>query len=202
MYLQLSSCSVRETVLRGAEVKLDPRREVQRLADLKAINSLLSSIILLQLMTFLLLSCHCVFIAVLLTVLNHSRFPAGYGKTISHVVIGLKTAKGTKQLKLDPAIYESLQKEKVEVGDVIYIESNTGAVKVGTASSASLKALHLKTTNSRSGLTLPRSAGCGINRIARPSLHGRCVRTLRFIVSSPIAVGSWAKLRENLCRDS
>merc|ERR1719334_1905344 len=46
----------------------------------------------------------------------------GYGKTVSHVVIGMKTAKGTKQLKLDPSIYESLQKEKVEVGDVIYIE--------------------------------------------------------------------------------
>lgn len=53
----------------------------------------------------------------------------GYGKTVSHVVIGLKTAKGTKQLKLDPSIYESLQKEKVEVGDVIYIEANSGAVK-------------------------------------------------------------------------
>lgn len=33
-------------------------------------------------------------------------------------------------LQLDPSIYESLQKEKVEVGDVIYIESNSGAVKV------------------------------------------------------------------------
>uniref|UniRef100_A0A3P8R5K2 RuvB-like helicase n=1 Tax=Astatotilapia calliptera TaxID=8154 RepID=A0A3P8R5K2_ASTCA len=53
----------------------------------------------------------------------------GYGKTISHVIIGLKTAKGTKQLKLDPSIYESLQKERVEVGDVIYIEANSGAVK-------------------------------------------------------------------------
>lgn len=39
----------------------------------------------------------------------------GYGKTISHLIIGLKTAKGTKQLKLDPSIYESLQKEHVEV---------------------------------------------------------------------------------------
>lgn len=45
-------------------------------------------------------------------------------------MIGLKTAKGTKQLKLDPSIYESLQKEKVEAGDVIYIEANSGAVKV------------------------------------------------------------------------
>ncbi|KAJ3370421.1 RuvB-like protein 1 [Kappamyces sp. JEL0680] len=53
----------------------------------------------------------------------------GYGKSISHVVIGLKTVKGTKQLKLDPVIYESIQKEKVTVGDVIYIEASNGAVK-------------------------------------------------------------------------
>jgi len=53
----------------------------------------------------------------------------GYGKAIAHVIIGLKTTKGTKQLKLDPSIYESIQKEKVLVGDVIYIEANSGAVK-------------------------------------------------------------------------
>ncbi|KAJ3399819.1 RuvB-like protein 1, partial [Chytridiales sp. JEL 0842] len=53
----------------------------------------------------------------------------GYGKTIAHVIIGLKTVKGTKQLKLDPVIYEGMQKEKVQVGDVIYIEASTGAVK-------------------------------------------------------------------------
>lgn len=53
----------------------------------------------------------------------------GYGKTISHVIVGLKTAKGTKNLRLDPSIYESIQKERVTVGDVIYIESNTGSVK-------------------------------------------------------------------------
>lgn len=53
----------------------------------------------------------------------------GYGKTVSHIVIGLKSVKGTKQLRLDPSIYESIQKERVMVGDVIYIEANTGAVK-------------------------------------------------------------------------
>jgi len=53
----------------------------------------------------------------------------GYGKTISHVVVGLKSGKGTKKLRLDPSIYESIQKERVAVGDVIYIEANTGAVK-------------------------------------------------------------------------
>ena len=69
-----------------------------------------------------------VYIICMIHVLN--MYIIGYGKTVSHVVIGLKTAKGTKQLKLDPSIYESLQKEKVEVGDVIYIEANSGAVKV------------------------------------------------------------------------
>lgn len=54
---------------------------------------------------------------------------SGYGKTIVHVVIALKTVKGTKQLRLDPSIYESILKERVSVGDVIYIEANTGAVK-------------------------------------------------------------------------
>ncbi|KAM3684922.1 hypothetical protein ACJW31_11G079700 [Castanea mollissima] len=53
----------------------------------------------------------------------------GYGKSISHVIIGLKTVKGTKQLKLDPTIYDALIKAKVAVGDVIYIEANSGAVK-------------------------------------------------------------------------
>lgn len=32
--------------------------------------------------------------------------------------------------QLDPSIFESLQKERVEAGDVIYIEANSGAVKV------------------------------------------------------------------------
>lgn len=55
---------------------------------------------------------------------------SGYGKTISHVIVGLKTVKGTKQLRLDPSIYEAILKEKIVVGDVIYVEANTGAVKV------------------------------------------------------------------------
>ncbi|KAJ9445428.1 RuvB-like helicase 1 [Diplonema papillatum] len=53
----------------------------------------------------------------------------GYGKTVAHVVVGLKSNKGTKSLKLDPSIYEAIQKEKVHIGDVIYIEANSGAVK-------------------------------------------------------------------------
>ncbi|KAK0479386.1 RuvB-like helicase 1 [Armillaria luteobubalina] len=54
---------------------------------------------------------------------------SGYGKTVSHVIVHLKTVRGVKQLRLDPSIYESILKEKIVVGDVIYIEENTGAVK-------------------------------------------------------------------------
>ncbi|EAR97144.2 holliday junction ATP-dependent DNA helicase RuvB (macronuclear) [Tetrahymena thermophila SB210] len=53
----------------------------------------------------------------------------GYGKIVSSVIVTLKTSKGTKQLKLDPSIYENMQREKVSVGDVIYIEASSGNVK-------------------------------------------------------------------------
>jgi RuvB-like protein 1 (pontin 52) len=53
----------------------------------------------------------------------------GYGKAIKHVIVGLKTVKGKKQFKLDASIYTNIQKERVMVGDVIYIEANTGSVK-------------------------------------------------------------------------
>jgi RuvB-like protein 1 (pontin 52) len=52
-----------------------------------------------------------------------------YVKAVSHVEITLKSAKGTKKLRLDPNVYEGLQKERVAVGDVIYVEANSGAVK-------------------------------------------------------------------------
>ncbi|KAK0840052.1 RuvB ATP-dependent DNA helicase pontin [Friedmanniomyces endolithicus] len=61
---------------------------------------------------------------------EESENPLGaYGRTISHLVITLRSSKGTKKLRLDPSIYEAIQKERVRVGDVIYIEANTGAVK-------------------------------------------------------------------------
>jgi RuvB-like protein 1 (pontin 52) len=53
----------------------------------------------------------------------------GYGRSISHVVITLKSTKGSKTLKLDPSIHDGLSKEGVAVGDVMYIEANSGAVK-------------------------------------------------------------------------
>lgn len=54
-------------------------------------------------------------LAYTLLLLLLSAQAAGYGKVVSHVIIGLKTVKGTKQLKLDPTIYDSLQKERVQV---------------------------------------------------------------------------------------
>jgi RuvB-like protein 1 len=50
-------------------------------------------------------------------------------KVIKHIVISMRTSKGTKTLKLDPSIQDGLLREKVNVGDVIYIEANSGAVK-------------------------------------------------------------------------
>ncbi|MBV95144.1 RuvB-like 1, partial [Eschrichtius robustus] len=52
-----------------------------------------------------------------------------YEGEVTELTPWLKTAKGTKQLKLDPSVFESLQKERVKAGDVIYIEANSGAVK-------------------------------------------------------------------------
>lgn len=54
---------------------------------------------------------------------------SGFGKVVSHIILTLKTIKGTKQMKLDPTIYETLQRERVDVGDVIYIEANSGSVR-------------------------------------------------------------------------
>ena len=70
--------------------------------------------------------------------------PAGYAKSIQHVEVSLKTAKGVKKLKLDPTIYESIQKERVSVGDVIYIESNTGSVRVRMENLLSFLLLFIK----------------------------------------------------------
>jgi len=55
--------------------------------------------------------------------------PNGGTKKVTSVMVGLKTAKGQKTLKLAPTIYENLQKEKAQVGDVIYIEANSGISK-------------------------------------------------------------------------
>ena len=53
----------------------------------------------------------------------------GYGVTISHVDLCLRTTKGTKRIKMEASIFRYLELEGVQVGDVIYIEANSGVVK-------------------------------------------------------------------------
>ncbi|KAK8878246.1 RuvB-like protein 1 [Tritrichomonas musculus] len=52
----------------------------------------------------------------------------GYGKSVTDVRVGLETLKNKTTLKLDPSIYEQIQKSKISVGDVIYIETSSGSV--------------------------------------------------------------------------
>lgn len=52
-----------------------------------------------------------------------------FEKIVSSVIVTLKTTKCSKQLKLDGVIYDNIKREKISVGDVIYIEANTGNVK-------------------------------------------------------------------------
>ena len=52
----------------------------------------------------------------------------GYGKSVSEVQITLESVKNKVTLRLDPTIYEQIQKEKISVGDVIYIEISDGVV--------------------------------------------------------------------------
>ncbi|KAJ7931116.1 TIP49 C-terminus-domain-containing protein [Mycena leptocephala] len=97
---------------------------------------------------------------------------SGYGKTVSHVVVGLKTVKGTKQLRLDPSIYEAILKEKIVVGDVIYVEANTGAVKRVGRSDAYASSYDLE---SETSVPLRAQAeGARAGRDARRSGRGKC----------------------------
>ena len=65
---------------------------------------------------------------------------SGYGKVLQFVVVGLKTVKGTKQLKLDPTIYDSILKEKVQVSRKTYTPPDPpdppGAASIGGAAGA------------------------------------------------------------------
>ena len=66
---------------------------------------------------------------------NETENPhGGYGKTISSLVIGLKTTKGSKQLKLDPTIYENIQKEKIQVSGVRLTPNNVTITRLAMSS--------------------------------------------------------------------
>lgn len=51
------------------------------------------------------------------------------GRVVSRLMVSLRSAKGVRQLKLDPAIFDSFKKARVNVGDVVYIEAGSGIVK-------------------------------------------------------------------------
>lgn len=48
--------------------------------------------------------------------------------SISQISIGLKTAKNEKRIKVDPSIWEQVQKQKIKKGDVVYIEATAGTI--------------------------------------------------------------------------
>lgn len=51
------------------------------------------------------------------------------GRAVSHVVLGLKSLKGTKTLRLDPAAYDGLLRAGVKIGDIVHVEAGSGIVK-------------------------------------------------------------------------
>ena len=63
-----------------------------------------------------------------ITPIEVSSTSGGYGKQVKEVKITLKSAKNQATLKLDPSIYEQMQKQKIAVHDVIYFEVTSGTV--------------------------------------------------------------------------
>lgn len=71
-----------------------------------------------------------------LTPIETASPTGGYGKTVAQVQVTLKASKNQSTLKLDPSIYEQMQKLKVSVGDVVYIEVSSGSIhRVGRCDS-------------------------------------------------------------------
>ena len=50
-------------------------------------------------------------------------------KAISHISLTLKSSKGTRQIELDPMMYDTINKAQISIGDLIYFEANSGAIK-------------------------------------------------------------------------
>ena len=112
-------------------------------------------------------------------------------ESVSHVIVGLKTVRGTKQLRLDPSIYEAILKEKIVVGDVVYIEHQTGAVKVckclwlypilmhGFSVWGVQTRMLLPTTSKRRHVPLPKGDVCtSKNNLCKPSLLATLMRLI------------------------
>lgn len=63
-----------------------------------------------------------------ITPVESASTTGGYGKQVTEVKITLATMKNKITLKIDPSIYEQMQKAKISVGDVIYFEVSSGTV--------------------------------------------------------------------------
>lgn len=50
-------------------------------------------------------------------------------KKVREIFVTLRTNKESKKLKLSPALYEQIDKQKIVNGDVVYIEVNSGVIK-------------------------------------------------------------------------
>ena len=53
-----------------------------------------------------------------------------YGKSYKHVNLTLRAASGWKKLQIDGELYDSLLKQNVEVGDIIFLDNTNGIIKV------------------------------------------------------------------------
>lgn len=62
-------------------------------------------------------------------ILPQEREDASDGRILTSVSLTLRTAKGSKTIKLEPSVYHGLTRAKISVGDVIYVEANSGTVK-------------------------------------------------------------------------
>lgn len=53
----------------------------------------------------------------------------GFGKAVSAVVLTLRSARGTKMIRLAPQVHRDLIRENIRVGDVVFIDATSGAVR-------------------------------------------------------------------------
>jgi RuvB-like protein 1 (pontin 52) len=63
-----------------------------------------------------------------ITVNESANQSGGYGKSIKLVSIVIQATKGTRTFTLPPDLYEEMQKQKIRVGDVIYVEVDSGRI--------------------------------------------------------------------------
>jgi RuvB-like protein 1 len=52
-----------------------------------------------------------------------------HSKEIKEIQIMLKAGKGSRKIKVSAALYEQIEKQKIVIGDVVYIEANSGVIK-------------------------------------------------------------------------